>query len=85
MIKIEVKNTETRSKAGTGKRSGKAYSFKEQDAWAHLPGDPYPTRISLTLNDNDAPHAPGMYTLAPDSLYVGDFGSLAVKPRLLKA
>lgn len=84
MLTIEVKSTETRQKSGTGKKSGKAYSFKEQAAYAHLAGKPYPVEISLTLNDNDAPHAPGKYSLGADSFYVDPFGSLAVKPRLLK-
>jgi hypothetical protein len=85
MIRIEVKDTVTRQKQGTGKRSGKAYSFKEQSAWAHLPGKAYPVEVTLTLNDNDAPHAPGNYTLGGDSFYVDGFGALAVKPRLVKA
>lgn len=84
MIRIEVKSTETFQKSGTGKKSGKAYSFKEQAAWAHLPGKPYPVEVRLTLNDADTPHAPGIYTLAPESLYVDGFQSLAVKPRLVK-
>lgn len=85
MIRIEVKSTETSQKAGTSKKSGKGYSFKEQSAWAHLPGKPYPVEIKLTLNDNEQPHALGTYTLGADSLYVDGFGSLAVKPRLVKA
>lgn len=85
MLKIEVKDTQTRQKAGTSKRSGKGYSFKEQSAWAHLPGKPYPVEVVLTLNDGDAPHAPGVYALGPESFYVDGFGSLAVKPRLIKA
>lgn len=85
MISIEVKSTETSQKAGTSKKSGKGYSFKEQSAWAHLPGKPYPVEVKLTLNDNEQPHAPGVYKLGADSLYVDGFGSLAVKPRLVKA
>jgi hypothetical protein len=85
MLRFEVKDTVTRQKAGTGKRSGKAYSFKEQSAYVHLAGKPYPVEVTLTLNDNDVPHAPGNYTLGPDSFYVDPFGSLAVKPRLVKA
>lgn len=85
MIVIEVKSTETRQKAGTGKKSGRAYSFKEQSAWAHLPGKPYPVECVLTLDDNQPPHQPGRYSLAPESFYVDGFGSLAVKPRLARA
>lgn len=82
-LKIEVKSTETVQKGGTGKRSGRAYSFKEQTAFAHIDGKPYPVEMSLTLNDNDAAYAPGLYTLAPDSFYIGDFRKLECKPRLV--
>ena len=85
MIIIEVKDTRTEPKSGVGKKSGRAYSFKEQSAWAHIPGKPYPVECRLTLNDQDPPHAPGRYALAAESFYVDGFGSLAVKPRLVKA
>lgn len=83
MIKIEVKSTELRQKAGTGKKSGKAYSFREQSAWAHLPGKPYPVEIVLTRNDNEPAFPVGVYDLSPESFYVDGFGTLAVKPRLV--
>lgn len=82
-LRIEVKSAETFGKSGTGKKSGKAYSFKEQRAYAHVAGKPYPVEMSLTLNDNDAPYPPGLYTLGDDSFYVGDFQKLEVKPRLV--
>ena len=85
MIKIDIKSTECTEKSGTAKGTGKRYSFKEQQAWAHLPGEPYPSKIKLTLNDDEQPYPVGSYTLAPDSLYVGDFNALALKPRLIKA
>ena len=82
MIKIEIKSAELRAKSGTSGR-GKAYSFNEQAAWAHLPGKPYPVEIVLTRNNNEPAYPVGMYDLAPDSLYVGGFGSLEIKPRLV--
>ena len=81
MIRIEIKSTDLRQKSGTSGR-GKAYSFKEQSAWAHLPDKPYPVEIVLTRNDNEPPFAVGLYDLAPASFYVDGFGSLAIKPRL---
>lgn len=83
MLNIEIKSTELRQKAGTGKKSGKAYSFREQSAWAHLPGKPYPVEIVLTRNDNEPAYPVGMYTLSPESLYVDGFGALGVRPRLV--
>lgn len=82
MIRIEIKSTELHTKAGTSGR-GKAYSFNEQAAYAHLAGKPYPVEITLTRNTGEPPYAVGMYDLGPDSLYVGSFGSLEIKPRLV--
>lgn len=82
-LKIEVKTIECAPKSGVGKKSGRAYSFKEQPAYAHIAGKPYPVEMSLTLDDVAQPYPPGMYTLADDSFYVGDFKKLECKPRLV--
>lgn len=82
MLKIEIKSTALTQKSGTGKKSGKAYSFREQHAYAHLPGKPYPVEIKLTRNDDQPAYEPGMYQLSADSFFVDGFQSLAVSPRL---
>lgn len=90
MIRIEVKSTEVRSISGTSK-TGKPYNIRDQEAYAYTVGRdgqprPYPERISLQLEDDQAPLEPGIYTLAPASLYVGDYGRLMLgRPQLVKA
>lgn len=85
MLKIEVKSEALTQKQGMGKKTGRAYSFREQLAYAHLPGKPYPVEIKLTRNDDQPAYPVGTYTLSPDSFFVDGFGSLAVSPRLSKA
>jgi len=86
-IRIEVKRVEVQDVSGTAKRTGKPFAFKKQSAWAHLcdrkgTPDEYPTRIELTLEQDQAPYPPGVYTLAPSSFYAGSFGALECSPRL---
>lgn len=83
MLNIEVRDTSTLPKRGVSKKTGKPYSFKEQKAYAHLEGKPYPQEIVVSLDDDQPPYREGFYTLAPESFYVGGFMSLAVKPRLI--
>lgn len=89
MIRIEIKSTEVRTISGTSK-AGKPYSIRDQEAYAHTVGRdgqprPYPERISLQLEDDQPPFEPGLYTLAPSSLYVGDYGRLMLgRPQLAR-
>lgn len=87
MIKIEINSAEVRVKSGTSARTGKPYSIREQDGWAHTcdrQGKPnqYPVRVSISLGDDQAPYAPGTYTLAPESLYTNRFNQLEISPVL---
>lgn len=89
MIRIEVKSTEVRTISGTSK-TGNPYCIRDQEAYAYTVGRdgqprPYPERVSLQLEDNQAPIEPGNYTLSPASLYVGDYGRLMLgRPQLVK-
>lgn len=81
MIRIEIKDAtvETRS----GNRNGRDWTIRSQTAWAFTVGldgkpNPYPERVSITLEDGSQGYAPGVYTLSPQSLYVGDFGRLTL-------
>lgn len=91
MIKIEVKSTEVRTVQGTSKKTGKPYTIRDQEAYAHtLDKDgkprPYPERISLQLEDNQPAFEVGSYALSPAAIYVGDFGRLMLgRPVLVKA
>lgn len=87
MIKIEVSSTAEHVKEGISTKSGKPYRIREQSAYAHIHNQdgtpkPHPVEIRLTLDDNQPPYPAGLYTLAPESLYVGGFGSLQIRPRL---
>ncbi len=90
MIKVEVKSTDISRKTGNSQKSGKPYDIAEQEAWAHLPGEPYPVKISVTLPDDHLrdgqwqAYAIGAYELdLGRSLSVGRFGSLQVASRLV--
>lgn len=56
---------------------------KLENAWAHLPGSPYPVQIAFLIPSPVI--EPGKYTLAPDSFRVGQYNALEVRPVLLKA
>ena len=83
MIRIEVKaaefSTETRGQ----------YTFYEQVAYAHVSdrnGRPaaYPRQIKLQLDKKKPEALPvGMYTLAPQSIFVGKYDALSLAPVLV--
>lgn len=79
MLKIEVKSVEVQTKEGTSKR-GKPYSMRTQYAWAHL-GKAYPEEVRITLGDDQAPFAPGFYTLSPKCFHLNQWGEVAVDLR----
>lgn len=89
MIRIEVKTDAVNVKSGTSTRTGKPYSIREQEAWAHVLGrdgkpQPYPVSVVLPLGDDQPPYPPGQYTLDPTCLYVDRFRSLTLsKARLM--
>jgi hypothetical protein len=80
MIRIEVKGTEVSTRNGT-RKDGSPCSMRTQEAYAYTfdasgRERPYPERISLQLDDNQAPYNVGFYNLHPMSIYVGEFGRL---------
>lgn len=82
-LKIEVKGTEVETRNGVSARTGKPYSIRSQNAYAHTMESngnprPFPDRISLNLDDDQHPYAAGMYLLDDRSIYVGDFGRLTL-------
>ena len=82
MIQIEVQNKEVRARTIHSQKGD--FQIHEQVAWAFLFDtegcrDPYPTRITLRLEEEQLGYTPGRYYLAPQSLYVKDrFGNLAL-------
>lgn len=84
MIKVEVKSTEVVTKSGVSARTNKPYSIREQVAvYAFLfdrdgRANPYPTRVTISLRDEQEPYPVGLYTLAPESFYVDRFNALSL-------
>lgn len=87
MIRIEVKSSEVNSRNGT--KNGRDWSMRTQEAWAHTverSGNvaPYPQKMIITLERDQAAYPVGNYTLEPQSLYIGDFSSLRLGTPVLK-
>lgn len=78
MIKIEVTD-KVEAKNVTSRKTGEAFVIPEQTCWAHLPGDPHPTRVIRSVGKGAQPIAAGVYVLDPSSIYVDRFGNLAIK------
>ena len=82
MIQIEVQNKDVCTRTIRSQKGD--FQIHEQVAWAFLFDaegcrDPYPTRITLRLEEEQLGYAPGRYYLAPQSVYVKDrFGNLAL-------
>ncbi len=91
-IKVTVPSAEVRTRSGVSKSKGKAYTMHSQTVYFHTLGrdgkpNPYPDKgeVLLDADDHGNPkaYAPGEYQLHPNSFYVGEYGSLAVSPRLV--
>lgn len=82
-IQVEIESTEVIIKSGNSAKTGKPYQIREQRAYVTLPGQKYPQNIKVTLDDNSAPYPPGIYTVGPDSFFVGRFEDLQMRLRLV--
>lgn len=87
MIKIEVENAQVQERTGTSSKTGKAYRIREQEAWGWFHDvegrvQRHPQRIRIALGDEQQPYQPGMYQLAPESLYPDRFGQVSCRVRL---
>lgn len=82
-MKIEIAKADAELIQGTSAATGRAYSFKKQDAFVSLPGKKYPVEFQLTLDADQPPYPVGVYTLNPESLYVDNKGRLSVGRVLL--
>lgn len=82
MITIEVEKASFDEKSGTTK-NGKPYSIREQECYAHVldrdtgKARKYPVKTRVMLDKDAAPYQPGMYTIDPASVQVGDFDALS--------
>lgn len=87
MIKIEVTSNEVKHKSGTSQKTGKPYDIPEQEAWGYFHDQegkphPHPQKVRLGLDKDQPAYSVGIYTLAPESLYVDRFGQISIRARL---
>lgn len=80
MFKVIVHSTAIAERSGTSQRTGKDFYIREQSAFVFLNNEPYPQKITLNLNRDQAPYPKGEYTLTPE-FFVGNFGDLRVGMR----
>ena len=66
----------------SGNSNGRAYHIREQLAYLHKSGQPYPDKIRVQLERDQQPYAPGGYELDESSFYPDRYGKLAVRPKL---
>jgi len=87
MIKIEVTDKVT-EKSGISSKTQRPYTIREQQAFAHVfekdgTASRYPKEIKLSLRDDTPAYAAGDYTIAPSSVFVGEFGRMELMPVLV--
>ena len=87
MIKIQILTADLREMKGVGKTSGKPYHMRIQTGYAFTVGNdgavaPFPDKFEIALEETQQPFQPGVYTLAPNSVYVNRDGRLEMRPRL---
>ena len=80
-IKVEIADATVVERTNSNDRG--TYTFREQSAWAHLPGVPYPKEIKISLKDKFAGHAPGWYTLPVANFEINRYGQLGLQRYLI--
>jgi hypothetical protein len=74
-VEIEVCSADFEARRIQSKEAGgRDFLFREQRAYLHLPGDPYPMPCQISLGERQ-PWPVGRYRLAPASYRVGRFGA----------
>lgn len=79
MLTIKIDSTETVTKSGNAKASGKPYSITEQTGLVQFPNGEC-RRLALSLEANETPLAVGTYEPKPSAFYADRFG-IAVSMR----
>lgn len=80
-IQVEVVDPNVTSRNITTK-SNQPMTLYSQNAYLHRAGEKYPLPFQLQL-DSAHGYQAGMYTLSPDSLFVGQYNKLEVRPKLV--
>jgi len=83
MLKIEVTGSYIKHVTGSkGANAGKQFDIPMVRAFAWLPGERYPTKCDYSVAKGQQAPAEGFYMLAPESLYVDEYGRISVKQSL---
>lgn len=80
MLHIEVfpENVALISRTMPPKDGKPGRTFNEQIAYVNL-GGKFPVEMKLQLNEGQQPYQAGIYTVAPSSFMVNNFGGLELK------
>lgn len=76
MIRVEVTSDPLNVRRVTAK-NGDRVELREQNIYVYN-GHSYPTRMRITLGRDQAPYAPGNYTLGPRSIVQGQYGEPSI-------
>jgi len=87
MIRIEIQSDEILTRNGIAARTGRPFEFRYQLGFAHTVDSNgsdllVPEAIEISVPPRMQPYAPGLYELAPGSVYVNRFRQLEVSPVL---
>jgi hypothetical protein len=81
-IKVQIKSTDFETKSGVARRTGNAYSIREQIGYAHV-GEEV-RKIVIGLGKDQPVYAAGSYVVDDSSFTTDNFGSLVVGRLVLK-
>ncbi len=80
MLKIQIfeENEIVETRTIPAKDDKPSRNIYEQIAYVHL-GGKFPVEMKLSLEKDQVPYAPGLYTLHPSSFAVNQYGALELK------
>lgn len=85
MIRIQIENTQLKTRNGVSARTQKPYEIREQRALMFRDGEQYPDKVKITIEDGQSAYAPGWYLLADSSFQVSRFDGIELRPVLVPA
>lgn len=84
MFRVEIPSVDMMTRNVASRRG--MIQFREQEAYLHMAGKPYPERIVISLRKDQAPYSPGWYVIDMQrSLYVDRFRKLSFSLELQPA
>lgn len=81
-LKVTIDNNPDNVRVREGEKNGRKWKMVNQTIWVHRPGDPYPTKMEITLPNDQNPYFPGDYSLdLNEYVSVGQFSALIIDTR----